>query len=314
VEERHAGIVRRYEKNPILTKDDIPYPVATVHNAGACKYKDRYILLFRSHRLNGRSIIGRADSVDGFSFVAHPQPFLEPATEGVFAEYEEYGVEDMRICPCEGEYLLTYSAYSRYGVRIGLARTQDFETVERIAFISQPDMRNIVIFPRKFDGLYVRLDRPHSEINPWPICISYSPDLIHWGNSRVIMKPEEYHWDEMKVGPGAPPFLSEKGWVHIYHGVFQTMAGAVYRLGVALHDLDHPERIIGVADEWILEPEAPWERTGYVPNVVFSCGAVPEEDGTVRIYWGAADTVMCAGTASIADLADLCLTRSRVPL
>ena len=314
VVENHAGLVRRYEQNPILTKEDIPYPVATVHNAGACKYQDRYILLFRSHRQNGRSIIGLAESVDGFSFVVHPKPFLEPATEGVFAEYEEYGVEDMRICPCEGEYLLTYSAYSRHGVRIGLARTQDFDKVERIAFISQPDMRNTVIFPRKFDGYYVRLDRPHSEINPWPICISYSPDLIHWGNSRVIMNPMKYHWDEMKIGPGAPPFLSEKGWIHIYHGVFQTMGGAVYRMGVALHDLDNPERIIGVADEWILEPDAPWERTGYVPNVVFSCGVVPEDDGTVKIYWGAADTVMCVGTASIADLADLCLTRAREPL
>ena len=314
MEETHAGIVRRYEKNPILTKDDVPYPVVTVHNAGACKYQDRYILLFRSHRLNGRSIIGRAESTDGTSFVVHPQPFLEPATTGVFAEYEEYGVEDMRICPCEGEYLLTYSAYSRYGVRIGLARTQDFERVERMAFISQPDMRNVVIFPRRFDGRYVRLDRPHSEINPWSMSISYSPDLIHWGDSRIIMRPAGYHWDEMKIGPGAPPFLSDKGWVHIYHGVFQTMAGGVYRLGVALHDQDNPEHIIGVADDWILEPEAPWERTGYVPNVVFSCGAIPEDDGTVIIYWGAADTVLCVGTASVADLVDLCLTRSRAPV
>ena len=83
---------------------------------------------------------------------------------------------------------------------------------------------------------------------------------------------------------------------------------------VALHDRDNPERIIGVADEWILEPEAPWERTGYVPNVVFGCGAIPEDDGTVKIYWGASDTVMCAGTASIEELADLCLTRPREPL
>ncbi len=309
-----SGIVRRYEHNPILTKDDVPYPVATVHNAGACKYQDRYILLFRSHRLNGRSIIGRAESTDGASFVVDPQPFLEPATTGIFAEYEEYGVEDMRICPCEGEYLLTYSAYSRYGVRIGLARTQDFETVERVAFISQPDMRNVIIFPRKFDGRYARLDRPHSEINPWAISISYSPDLIHWGDSRVIMQPAGYHWDEMKIGPGAPPFLSDKGWVHIYHGVFQTMAGGVYRLGVALHDTNKPEQIIGVADDWILEPEAPCERTGYVPNVVFSCGVVPEDDGTVKLYWGAADTVLCVGTASIADLVDGCLTCSRAPV
>ena len=309
--ENHAGLVRRYEKNPILTKEDIPYPVATVHNAGACKYQDRYILLFRSHRQNGRSIIGLAESVDGFSFVVHPKPFLEPATEGVFAEYEEYGVEDMRICPCEGEYLLTYSAYSRHGVRIGLARTRDVESVERVALITQADLRNVVIFPQKFHGRYARLDRPHSEISPWALWISYSPDLVHWGDSRVVMKPVQYHWDEMKIGPGATPIKTPQGWLSIYHGVFETMAGAVYRLGVALHDLNDPATLLGVADDWILQPQDPWEVTGYVSNVVFTCGAIPEDDGTVKIYWGGADTVMCAGTAHIDDLVRLCLDKPR---
>jgi predicted GH43/DUF377 family glycosyl hydrolase len=123
-----------------------------------------------------------------------------------------------------------------------------------------------------------------------------------------------YHWDEMKIGPGAPPFRTDKGWLHIYHGVFKTMSGAVYRLGAALHDLDDPATIIGVSDQWILQPEDPWEIVGYVPNVVFSCGAVPEDDGTVKIYWGGADTVMCAGTAVIDELVALCLSDSRPPL
>ncbi|MDP3184841.1 MAG: hypothetical protein Q8M58_06185, partial [Anaerolineales bacterium] len=175
-------IVKRYKKNPILTKDDVPYPVATVHNAGIVKHNGRYIMLFRSHRHNGRSIIGRADSEDGFSFTVHPQPFLTPSSDGVFAEYEEFGVEDLRICPVEGDYLLTYSAYSRHGVRIALARTRDFEKVERIALITQADLRNVVIFPERFGGRYARLDRPHSEISPWSIWISYSPDLVHWGD------------------------------------------------------------------------------------------------------------------------------------
>jgi predicted GH43/DUF377 family glycosyl hydrolase len=271
-------------------------------------------MLFRSHQRNGRSVIGLATSEDGFSFVVSPEPFLVPASDGVFAEYEEYGVEDLRINPCEGEYLLTYSAYSRHGVRIGLARTTDFEKIERVALITQPDMRNVVLFPRRFDGRYVRLDRPHSDISPWSIHASFSPDLIHWGDSRVVMKGLQYHWDEMKIGPGAPPFETEKGWLHIYHGVFETMAGAVYRLGVALHALEDPAQIIGVSDDWILEPEDPWERTGYVPNVVFSCGAVPEDDGTVKIYWGASDTVMCVGVASISKLLELCSTRTRASM
>jgi predicted GH43/DUF377 family glycosyl hydrolase len=305
-------VVKRYAKNPILTRHDIPYPVSTVHNAGMVKHDGRYVMLFRSHLLNGRCVIGLAESEDGYSFTVRPEPFLVPAKQGVFAEYEEFGVEDLRICAMDGEFLLTYSAYSRHGVRIALARTRDFESVERIALISQPDMRNVVIFPQKFDGRYARLDRPHSEICPWSIHISYSPDLVHWGESRVVMKPVPYHWDELKVGPGATPFRTDKGWLHIHHGVYRTMSGAVYRLGVALHDLDDPSKVIGISDDWILQPEDPWETTGYVPNVVFTCGAVPEEDGTVKIYWGGADTVMCVGTARIEDLVEMCLKNSRV--
>jgi len=102
----------------------------------------------------------------------------------------------------EGEYVITYSAYSRNGVRIALARTADFDHFESVALITQADYRNVVLFPQKFGGLYARLDRPHSEIAPWSIWISYSPDLRYWGDSELIMRPEPYHWDEMKLGPG----------------------------------------------------------------------------------------------------------------
>ena len=181
-------IVTRYKKNPILTKDDVPYQVATVHNAGVVKFKDKYIMLFRSHLRNGRSIIGIAESEDGYNFKVGPKPFLSPSNDSAFGEYEEYGVEDVRISKIDDEFLLTYSAYSRHGVRIGLAKTKDFVSVERISLITQSDLRNVVIFPEKINGMYVRLDRPHSEISKWSIWISYSPDLIHWGNSKLIMK------------------------------------------------------------------------------------------------------------------------------
>ncbi|MBN2316223.1 MAG: glycoside hydrolase family 130 protein [Sedimentisphaerales bacterium] len=303
--------ITRYEGNPILTKDDIPYPVHTVHNAGVTKFDDRYVMLFRSHLDTGRSIIGIAQSEDGFHFTAGPAPFMVPSKEPLFAEYEAFGVEDPRITCLEGAYYITYSAYSQHGVRIGLARTYDFESVERMALITQADYRNTVLFPEKIDGRYVKLDRPHSDISPWSIWISYSPDLRHWGDSRLIMKPVPYHWDETKIGPGAPPIRTDKGWLSIYHGVFPTMAGHVYRLGAALHKLDDPAEILGVGDRWILQPEDVWEVTGYVPNVVFTCGAVPEDDGTLKLYWGGADTVMCAGTAIIDELVHLCLTDSR---
>lgn len=312
--QKQEPIIKRYEKNPILTKNDVPYPVVTVHNAGVIKTDGRYLMIFRSHLHNGRSILGLAESSDGYRFTVKPYPFMTPAQEGIFAEYEEYGIEDPRISKIDKDFFITYSAYSRHGVRVAVAKTRDFETVERIALITQADQRNVVLFPEMFDRCYVRLDRPHTEIAPWSIWISYSPDLINWGDSKVIVKPETYHWDEMKIGPGATPFKTDSGWLHIYHGVFRTMDGAVYRLGAMLHDLRDPSRILGVADEWILEPEDPWEVTGYVHNVVFTCGAIPERDGTVKIYWGGADKVMCVGTAHINELINLCLKKPRNPL
>jgi len=307
-------VVRRHPGNPILTRRDVPYPVATVHNAGIARIDGRYVMLFRAHRRNGRSIIGIAFSEDGCRFEVADEPFMVPESQGPFAPHEEYGIEDPRICLLDGDYYITYSAYSRFGVRIALARTRNFRSVERIALISEPDMRNVVIFPERFDGRYARLDRPHSDINPWSIWLSWSPDLVHWGESEPLINPVRYHWDEMKIGPGATPIRTDQGWLNIFHGVFPTMDGAVYRLGVALHDLRNPARVLGVADDWILSPEDPWELTGYVHNVVFSCGAVAENDQTIRIYWGGADTVMCTGTAQTAELVELCLDHARPAL
>ena len=138
-------LVKRYEGNPILTKKDVPYPVETVHNAGVVKYAGLYLMLFRSHRRNGRSIIGLAESKDGFHFDVRPEPFMVPEKTGDFAKYEEYGVEDPRVCKIGESYYITYSAYSRHGVRIGLAKTSDFEKVERVSMITQADHRNTVL-------------------------------------------------------------------------------------------------------------------------------------------------------------------------
>src|SRR5579884_1403720 len=160
-------IVRRYPGNPILTRDAIPYAVETVHNAAVVKHETEYIMLFRSHLRTGRSIIGLARSPDGFHFTADAEPFLTPARDGLFAAYEEFGVEDPRVTLLDGEYLITYSAYSRNGVRIALARTTDFRRLERLSLITEADYRNVVIFPERFNGLSARLDRPHSEIAPW---------------------------------------------------------------------------------------------------------------------------------------------------
>ena len=295
---RHPDITR-FKNNPILTRKDVPYQVATVHNAGIVKQDDRYIMLFRSHLQNGRSIIGRADSEDGFSFTVHPKPFLVPSADNVFGEDEALGVEDLRICPVEGEYLLTYSAYSRHGVRIALARTRDFEKVERIALITQADLRNVVIFPEKFGDRYVRLDRAHSEISPWSIWISYSPDLVHWGDSRLIMKPVAYHLDEMKIGPDAPPFKTDKGWIVLTHGVGPMRR---YCIGTMLLDLENPAKVIVRLDEPLLAPLEK-EREGYVPNVVYTCGAIFHNSDLV-IPNGMSDITSGIATVRVSELID----------
>jgi predicted GH43/DUF377 family glycosyl hydrolase len=312
-----TDLVVRSTRNPILTPDDVPYPVATVHNAAAARLDDgRTVLVFRSHTATGRSILGIAESTDGERFVVRPEPFLTPATDEPFEAYERFGVEDPRVTRLDdGRWYLTYSAYSAHGVRIGLARTDDFVTVERVGLITEPDHRNVVLFPERIDGEYVRLDRPHTELTPWSIWLSRSADLVHWGRAERLIAPVTYHWTSAKVGPGAPPIRTDAGWLNIFHGVYPTMGGHVYRLGVALHDLADPAHVLGVADPWILEPRDPWERTGYVPNVVFTCGALAEDGGaTVRLYWGAADTVMCTGTAATDALVGLCRDQARPPL
>lgn len=308
-----TDLVIRSSKNPILTSDSVPYPVSTVHNPAAARLSDSHVVLvFRSHLANGRSILGAADSTDGEQFTVRPEPWLTASKVTPFAEYEEFGVEDPRLTCIEGDWYLTYSAYSQHGVRIGLARVDLMadgpNNVERLGFITQPDHRNTVLLSERIDGDYVRFDRPHTELTPWSIWVSRSPDLVHWGRSVRVHTPAVYHWTSAKVGPGAPPIRTDAGWLHIFHGVYPTMSGSVYRMGVALHDLAHPETVLGISDNWILEPTDPWERSGYVPNVVFLSAAIPAPDAnTLRLYWGGADTVVCTGTADIPTLIDACL-------
>ena len=304
-------IVRRYAHNPILTKAEIPYAVETVHNAAVVKHDGEYIMLFRSHLRTGRSIIGLARSPDGFRFTADPQPFLVPERDGPFAAYEEFGVEDPRVTLLEGWYVITYSAYSRSGVRIALARTKDFTRGGKglAHHAGGPSQRG------PLSGEVRRTLRP-----PGPSALGdhavVDLDLllarpVLLGTIRTSHQTRDLSLGRDEDRPRRAAFKTEQGWLSIYHGVFRTMDGAVYRLGVALHDLQNPAKVIGVSDSWILQPEDPWETTGYVHNVVFTCGAVPEPDGTVKIYWGAADTVMCVGEADIQDLVDLCLNSGR---
>jgi len=297
-------IIERFVGNPIITNKDIPVPCNTVFNAAATVYKNEYILLVRVEGVEGKSTLWIARSKNGKNFEIDKKAALFRSNKEPFKTYEKRGLEDPRIIKVDGIYYIIYTAYSHYSPRLALAKTEDFKHFERIALISEPVNKNAVIFPKKFGGRYVRFDRPMATgIATW---VSYSYDLIHWGDSTVIFETRPGYWDADKVGPGAPPIRTKKGWLLIYHGVKNTSAGPIYRLGVALFDLNNPAKIIGRSEEPILSPTEGYERIGDVPNVIFTCGAILEKDGEVKIYYGACDTYICLAITHIDDLLSLC--------
>lgn len=300
------NIVERFAGNPIISLDGLPFPVNTVFNTAATKYKDKYLLLMRIENLAGRSVFALAWSHDGFSFTVEPNWAMTPSDQEPFKTYEALGVEDPRITYMDGTYYVMYTAYSPHGARLALAKTTDFEHFDRIALISEPNNKNGVLFPKKVGGRYVRLDRPYSS-SYGAIWISYSDDLVAWYDSEVVMTPRPGYWDADRIGAGCPPIELDYAWLEIYHGVKNTSAGPIYRMGAALLDLEDPSQIIARSAVPILSPREMYERVGDVGNVVFACGAIPEEDGTLKLYYGAADTYICVGTARITDIVDACL-------
>ena len=300
-------VIHRWEGNPIIALESIPFRCNTVFNTAAVKFDGQYLLLIRIEDQQGRSIFVLARSEDGYRFAVEPRPVMVPAAdEEPFATYEACGIEDPRITLMDGTYYIMYTAYSHYGPRLALAKTDDFEKFERIALISEPVNKDGALFPRKIKGRYVRFDRPSvgSTGNIW---ISYSDDLINWGGSEVAMTTRADHWDCVRIGASAPPIETEHGWLEIYHGVKDTSAGPIYRLGVAMLDLENPAHVLGRAAIPILTPREYYERVGDIGNVVFSCGAILEEQTReVKIYYGAADTCICVGTAKLDALIKRC--------
>lgn len=299
-------VIHRYDNNPLITVADIPFPCNTVFNAGCAKYEGEYILLLRVEDLTGRSVFALARSKDGYDFTVEDSPVMEPAQTGEFAKYERKGIEDPRITRIDGIYYIMYTAASKYGARLALAKTEDFRKFERIAFISEPDNKNGVLFPEKIGGKYARLDRPMTRKlgNIW---ISYSDDLVTWGHSSVVMTIRDEHWDSWRIGASCQPIKIDGGWLAIYHGVKMVSSGPIYRLGAAMLDGDDPSKVLCRTAIPILSPREYYERVGDVNNVVFSCGAILEENGEdLKIYYGASDTSICVGTANVNSLMQFC--------
>jgi beta-1,4-mannooligosaccharide/beta-1,4-mannosyl-N-acetylglucosamine phosphorylase len=304
VEKLRRNIVERYKGNPILTLRDLPFAANDIHNAGAVKHDGEYVLLVTVEELDGRCAIYRAAGTDGRRFAVDPTPVLAAAETGPTAQYETEGVRDARITPFGDAYYVTYLAQSQYGFRLGLARTQDLRTIERVGLISEPDTKSSVLFPCRFGGRYARLERPREGDNIW---ISYSRDLRYWGDYEVVMTPRHGYWDYHRIGVAVPPMRLPCGWLLFYYGEKLTPSGPLFRLGVAFLDLDEPALVVARSDIPTLAPRESYERIGDVGNLVFSCGAVLGDDASlVELYYGAADSCIALGTVSTESLRAVC--------
>jgi predicted GH43/DUF377 family glycosyl hydrolase len=298
------NIVERWPGNPVISIGDLPFNASDVHNAGAVRHEGEYILLVTVERLPGDCAIYCARSRDGRNFEINEAPLLERSAEEPFVDYEAQGVRDARVTRLDDTYYITYLAESKHGFRLGLARTEDCGQMERIALVSEPDTKNGVLFPRRIDGSYARLERPREGGNIW---ISYSHDLLHWGGWQVVMTPRGGFWDNHRIGAAVPPIETEEGWLLFYYGVRNLPGGPLFRLGAAFLDRDDPSQVIGRSNIPVLAPMTRYERIGDVPNLVFSCGAVTSEGGEqIEIYYGAADSCICLGTVAMSDLKRVC--------
>jgi predicted GH43/DUF377 family glycosyl hydrolase len=295
-------LFQRHADNPIITARDLPYAANAVFNPASVVVEGETILLLRVEDRRGFSHLTVARSENGLSgWRIDPEPTF-PARPDTHPE-EAWGVEDPRITYVDEQkrWYIAYTAYSRGGPLVSLAWTEDWKTFTRLGPVMAPEDKDAALFPRRFDGRWVLIHRPvpgaaHFGAHIW---ISYSPDLKHWGDHQILLRARfGGWWDANKIGLSPQPMLTERGWLIMYHGVRTTAAGCLYRSGLALLDKDDPRKVLRRSREWVLAPMTPYERSGDVSDVVFSCGwtLVGNE---IRCYYGAADTCVCVATGHL---------------
>ncbi|MGH9158502.1 MAG: glycosidase, partial [Vicinamibacteraceae bacterium] len=238
--QRYETLFHRHERNPILTAADWPYPAHTVFNAGATRLRDgTTVLLCRVEDRRGHSHLCAARSsngVDGWTIDAEPTLRADPDR---YPE-EMWGIEDPRITFVEelDRYVVAYTAFSRGGPGVALALTEDFVHFERLGLVMQPDDKDAALLPRRIDGNFALLHRPLTDMGAH-VWISFSPDLRNWGRHKLVLPARRGSWwDANRVGLSPPLIETSRGWLMLYHGVRRTAAGCLYRIGVALLDLD----------------------------------------------------------------------------
>ncbi|MBQ4452652.1 MAG: glycoside hydrolase family 130 protein [Clostridia bacterium] len=328
-----SDVITRYPE-VILSKDDVPYESNLTFNAGIVKEKDGYLMLFRNDygctqpeweagkRFKGTNI-GLARSRDGIRWTVDPEPSFELKQ----LHNEEFvRCYDPRITAMDGHYYVCFAVDTKHGVHGGICVTDDFKTYD-ILSISVPDNRNMVLFPEKINGKYVRLERPMPVYSRdgkdlFDIWISESPDLVYWGNSKLVLATEDVPYCNDKIGPGAPPLKTDKGWLVIFHAVdidptrgkngWENYWRKRYCIGVMLLDLEDPSKVIGMSKKPLMIPEAPYELAGgFRNNALFPCGMVRDDEGLIRIYYSAGDAVVRMATAKEEDLIALCCEKRK---
>lgn len=305
------AVLTRYDRNPVLTAKDFPTRMRAVYNSSAVKLRDgSYVMLCRTNQLNHRTLLWGADSKDGLTWKLRPEPFEMPS-DPLWNKVARSVYYDPRITWIDGEYKVFIACEGDQGCRVALFTSRDdLRTLQFQWYINAPDNRNMVLFPEKSrDGRYMRLERPNmpgsGKGNIW---LSFSPDLKHWGDSYEVLVADSALWNYAYSGLGAStvPYRTPEGWLCIYHAVMNNCTTREYSVGAMLLDLDEPWKVKHVTKHPILSPEAPYEMQGLVEHVCFPCAKIVEPDGTVKVYYGGADTVQCVALGRIDDIIHAC--------
>ena len=313
----------RHPDNPILTRDDIPdirphlVDATSVFNPGAIKFNGKYLLMLRTQARSRETFLVMAESHNGVNFRVREEIVVFKGLEKL--RDRVYHIYDARLSCIDGKYYVMFAMDMEGGCQLGVAQTYDFRVFDFLGIASNEDIRNGVLFPEKVGGKYLRMDRPnkarHSSgpTSGTTIWLSASDDLINWDPVAPLISGRFHYWDEF-IGSGPPPVKTREGWLHIYHGVAGHFGSSnIYQGGVMLLDLKDPSKVIGRCRYNILEPREIWELAGQVPNVCFPSGWVVEDfddegfarsESEVKIYYGAADTVVGLFISTIRELID----------
>ena len=250
-----------------------------------------------------------ARSKDGIHFEIGDDDFVTTQAEGMPWDLYHHFIDNRITKIDDTYYIITPVMVKDFDSPVGmLGKTKDFVTYERMDIITAPKNRGASLFPEKINGLYYKLDRPGGgDGSNGDIWISSSPDLLHWGSFKPVLKAGYRYWNTQKIGP-TPPIKTDKGWLDIIHGVATTAGGTYYSLGAMLLDLNEPWKVIGRTNSYILKPELENELHGNSDNTVFACGAIADyEKDQIRLYYGGCDQCINLAVGSLSELVEACI-------